>query len=114
MSFFNLIKIVNYLNFGLLRKIFHFLVYKKILFTDYKNLIFYVQCEQKPILSSRLYFDQFKKEKKLNLNWEIKGDELKIIKKFVNDVNNYFKQNGIGRIDCKKINEKILNNLKKI
>ena len=47
MSFFNLIKIVNYLNFGLLRKIFHFLVYKKILFTDYKNLIFYVQCEQK-------------------------------------------------------------------
>ena len=113
MSFFNLIKIVNYLNFGLLRKIFHFLVYKKILFTDYKNLIFYVQCEQKPILSSRLYFDQFKKEKKLNLNWEIKGDELKIIKKFVNDVNNYFKQNGIGRIDCKKINEINIKQFKK-
>ena len=112
-SFFNLFKLLKYLNFDLFRKIFHFLVYKKILFTDYKKLFFYVQCEQKPIPSSKLYFDQSKKEKKLNLNWKIEGDELKIIKRFVNDVNYYFHQNGIGKIECKILNKLNINHFKK-
>ena len=110
---FDLIKITKYLKINLVKKIFYFIIHKKILFSNYSDLTFYVQCEQKPNILSKVFFNQSKKKKKLSLNWNISGEEISIIKRFVKDVNLYFETNNICQIDCKKFDKMNLNTFKK-
>ncbi len=94
----NVIKVINFKNFFLIKKIFYFIIRKKIIFNDLKKLSFYVQCEQKPLKNS--FINLISKKKKIySLNWKICGDEFKVINKFVKDVNLFLKREKIGEID---------------
>jgi len=92
--------------------IYNYIVYKKIKpFSDIATK-FYIQCEQIPMYESKI----IKNRNNYILNWKINGSEIELIKKFVNDTNDYLVRNKIAKIDQRKFtkmsNAKILKNIR--
>ena len=103
-NFLSLFKILIYIDFFLFKKIIYFLINKKLLFEDNKDIFFYIQCEQRPNIKSKIYLKSAKKNK-IDLNWTINGEEFNVIKKFVKDANNFLKNNKIAEIDTNKFSK---------
>ena len=98
-NFLKIIKIFKFVDLFLLKKILFLILKKKILPNIEKPMTFYIQSEQKPFFNSKLYL----KNNKLYLNWCIKGEEIKVIKKFLKDTNRYLINNNIAKINNTKI-----------
>lgn len=82
------------------KKYFYFLLHKKLLFANNNELYFYTQCEQRLNAKSKIFLP-LKNKKKVDLKWSLIGDEFLVIKKFVNDVSNYYEKKNIFKIDTK-------------
>ena len=111
-DFFNILLNLKSLKFKSFSLIYNYIMYKKIKpFSDIATK-FYIQCEQIPMYESKI----IKNKKNYVLNWKINGSEIKLIKSFVNDVNDYLVRNKIAKIDQSKFkkmsNTEILKNIR--
>lgn len=82
------------------KRFFYFLLHKKLLFPNNKELYFYTQSEQRINCKSKIFLSS-KNKKKVDLKWILNGDEFLVIKKFINDVSNYYEKENIFKIDTK-------------